>query len=119
MYRPTLDIEGKRYVLIEENELRRLENRKGGRKPGSASKFPPFPKADSEDNVPAIDYARVSIARDIAQRRKAVGMTQEQLARAAGIRQESLSRLEAAKHSSTVRTIDRIERALKNAESKR
>ena len=76
-------------------------------------------KPDAEGNVPAMEYVRVSIAREIAKRRKAVGMTQEKLAKAAGIRQESLSRLEAAKHSPTVRTVERIDKALKRAERQR
>lgn len=78
-----------------------------------------FPKPDAKGTVPAVEFMRASIARDIARRRKAVGMTQEELAAAAGIRQESLSRLEAAKHSPTLRTVERIDKALKRAERQR
>ena len=55
----------------------------------------------------------VSIARDIIRQRRELGLTQAQLAKLAGIRQETLSRLESGKHKPNVRTIERIESALK------
>ena len=113
--RQTVDIEGRRYVLIEEAELRRLEGGKRGPKKGRTPGPPPFPEPDEAGNVPALEFARVSIARDIARERLALGLTQAQLAKAAGIRQETLSRLESGKHSPTVRTVARIDRALKRA----
>jgi len=58
---------------------------------------------------------RASIARDIVLERRALGLTQEALAKLAGVRQETLYRLESGKHSPTVRTVEKIDRALKKA----
>ena len=84
----------------------------------AANEFPPFPPADANGNFPALEYIRVSIARDVIKDRKALGLTQEALAKLAGLRQETLSRLESGKHSPTVRTVEKIERALKKALTK-
>jgi transcriptional regulator with XRE-family HTH domain len=54
----------------------------------------------------------VVIARNIGTRRRKARMSQAELARKAGIRQETVSRLETGKHASTLRTIEKIERAL-------
>jgi transcriptional regulator with XRE-family HTH domain len=40
-------------------------------------------------------------------------LSQERLAELAGLRQETLSRLESGKHSPTVRTVEKIDVALK------
>jgi ribosome-binding protein aMBF1 (putative translation factor) len=105
-----LKIEGKRCVAIEENEFRRLERL--AKKVENPS-LPPFPPANAKGNVPAFEYMQVSIARDIIKERRALGLSQLQLAELAGLRQETLSRLESGKHSPTVRTVDKIDRALK------
>jgi len=70
-------------------------------------------------NRPAVAFARGSIARSIVTERKQLGLTQEALAKRAGIRQETLSRLESGKHSPTIRTVQKIERALQRAAAKR
>ena len=105
-----MKIEGKRCVAIEETEFRRLERL--ARRVENAP-LPPFPPADTRGNVPAFDYMQISIARDIINERRALGLSQLQLAELAGLRQETLSRLESGKHSPTVRTVDKIDRALK------
>jgi len=64
-------------------------------------------------NRPALDYIRVSIARDVIRERRTLGLTQEQLARLAGLRQETISRLESGKHAPSLRTIEKIDEALK------
>ncbi len=81
------------------------------------SRCPPLPKPDEEGNVPALEYVRTSIARDIIRERKALGLTQEQLAKLSGVRQETICRLEMGLHSPTVRTVEKIDRALKRARS--
>jgi ribosome-binding protein aMBF1 (putative translation factor) len=105
-----MKIEGRRCVAIEESEFRRLERlaRRAEHAP-----LPPFPSADAKGNVPAFEFMQVSIARDIIKERRALGLSQLRLAELAGLRQETLSRLESGKHSPTVRTVDKIERALK------
>jgi DNA-binding XRE family transcriptional regulator len=77
--------------------------------------FPPMPPLDDQGYYPAQEAIRVGLARTIVARRKAAGWTQEQLARAAGVRQETVSRLETGKHAPNIRTVDKIELALKNA----
>ena len=79
--------------------------------------LPPLPEPDAHGNYPALDYARASIARDINRERRALGITQEQLAKLSGVRQETICRLETGLHSPTVGTVERIDRALKRARS--
>ena len=56
-------------------------------------------KPDKNGRVPALEYARISLARDLIRDRKAVGLSQQKLAALAGIRQETLSRIETGKHT--------------------
>ena len=123
---------GKRFVMVEERELRRLkrlaakaEGAKGVRKAEVANSaranddaLPAYPPADAQGNRPAVQFARVSIARKIIQDRKAAGLTQQELARRAGVRQETISRLESGKHSPTVRTVEKIDHVLQAALAK-
>lgn len=77
--------------------------------------MPALPKPDANGHFPAIEYTRASLARSLIRERTALGLTQEQLAKLAGVREETLSRLESGKHSPTVRTVEKIERALQKA----
>ena len=116
MIRQVVEVRGKRFVMVEEAELRRLE-RQARR---AESQLPPLPPADAEGHRPALEYIRASIARDIIKERRALGLSQKRLAELAGLRQETLSRLESGKHSPTVRTVEKIDCALKRyAKSKR
>ena len=111
MVRQTVTIvNGKRFVMVEEAKLRRLE--KLARL--AESELPPWPPADAQGNRPALDYIRASIARDIIKERRALGLSQAQLAELAGLRQETLSRLESGKHSPTVRTVEKIDAGVKH-----
>lgn len=77
-----------------------------------------FGVTDYQGNRPATGFARVSIARSIIEGRRTLGISQQELARLAGVRQETISRLESGKHSPTVRTVEKIERALSRAAKK-
>ena len=77
--------------------------------------LPPWPAADVEGNRPAVEFARASIARSIIEERRALGISQQELARLSGLRQETISRLESGKHSPTVRTVEKIDQAHKRA----
>jgi DNA-binding XRE family transcriptional regulator len=98
--------------MVEEVELRRLEQLASS----AREALPPLPAPDAEGNRPALEYIRTSIAREIIQQRQTLGLTQQRLATLAGVRQETLSRLESGKHSPTVRTVEKIERALQQFE---
>lgn len=112
MIRQVVTVQGKRFALVPPAELRRLERLA---EIGAGSTLPPLPPADAEGNRPALAFARVSIARDIIQERMALGISQSELARLAGLRQETICRLESGRYSPTVRTVQKIDRALKQA----
>lgn len=116
MQRQTVKMNGKTFVLIEPRELQRLE-RIASR--AESDELPPLPATNADGNRPAVAFARASIARSIVTERKELGLTQEALAKSAGIRQETLSRLESGKHSPTIRTVQKIERALQRVAAKR
>jgi len=103
-------INGKRMVLLEEGEYRRLKQK-------ADEGEPLLPEPDSEGNYPAREYMLASIARSIIRHRRRAGLTQVELARRAGIRPETLNRIEQGKHSPSVSTVEKIERALKGAET--
>jgi DNA-binding XRE family transcriptional regulator len=115
MTRPIVRRNGKRYALVELAELRRLEHLAAMAQEGGP---PAWPQADAEGNRPAVEFARVSIARKIIERRRALGISQDELASLAGLRQETISRLESGKHSPTIRTVDKIDHALTLAEQR-
>lgn len=106
-----IELDGTRLVLMTERDYEEL-CRSAGQAP-SDDDLPSFPKPDRSGNMPAVEYARVSIARDLIRARRAAGLSQEALAKLAGVRQETLSRIETAKHSATSATLDRIDRAMR------
>jgi ribosome-binding protein aMBF1 (putative translation factor) len=77
---------------------------------------PSLPPADAEGNYPASGAMAVSIARSILRDRRRLGLSQAELARLAGIRPTTLDRIERGQGKATVRTIDKIEGALKTAQ---
>jgi ribosome-binding protein aMBF1 (putative translation factor) len=104
----TLTLAGHRFVIIPEAEYKRL----AGKTPE-----PLLPRPDAEGNYPAVETMRAMLARKIIRRRRAVGLSQVELARRAGIRAETLNRLEQAKHTPSIATVDALDRALSRAES--
>src|SRR5260370_36210286 len=101
-------INGKRMVLLEEGEYRRLKQK-------TDEGEPLLPEPDTEGNYPAREYMLASIARSIIRHRRRAGLTHVELARRAGIRPETLNRIEQGNHSPSVPTVERIERRLKRA----
>jgi DNA-binding XRE family transcriptional regulator len=63
-------------------------------------------------NYPAVEYARVSLARKVIKARRVAGLSQAELARRAAIRPETLNRIEKGKTSADTATIAKIVRAL-------
>lgn len=105
----TVTFDGKPYVILPREEYDRLTTL------AKAAELPPLPVADAQGNVPAVEYAKASLARKIIRDRVSAGLTQHSLAKKAGIRVETLCRIETGKHVPSVLTIDKIDRALRHA----
>jgi ribosome-binding protein aMBF1 (putative translation factor) len=100
---------GRRVVVLEPAEYERLRQK--------ADEWEPLlPAPDANGNYPAVEALRVSLARKIIRHRRRVGLTQRELARRAGIRPETLNRIEHAVKTPSVATIEKLERALQEAE---
>ncbi|HUG92693.1 MAG TPA: helix-turn-helix transcriptional regulator [Planctomycetaceae bacterium] len=99
---------GRRFVIVPEAEYRRLQQ---------AQSLPPLPEADADGTRPARESMRVMLAREIIVDRRRLGLTQAELARRAGIRPETLNRIEQRRHSPSIATVEKIDRALKEIEA--
>lgn len=108
-----LELAGKRFVVLEETEYDRLCRE--AREAPLEDDLPELPKPDKSGRFPAVEYARIALARDLIRDRKGLGLSQQQLAKSAGVRQETISRLEAGKQSASSRTVDKICQALEAA----
>lgn len=107
MLAQTIVLEGKPYVVLPRDEFDRLSTL------AKAGELPPLPGPDAQGNYPAVEYARASLARKIIRDRVAAGLSQRELAKHAGVRVETLCRIETGKHTPSVPTVDKIDRALK------
>jgi DNA-binding XRE family transcriptional regulator len=114
-----IEVAGQRFVLLPENEYDRLCSKAAETVPLDDSDLPALPKPNKQGNFPALEYARVSLARDIIRDRRSAGLTQQELAKQAGTRQETISRIESGKYTASVKLIDRIDRVLQKAIEKR
>src|SRR2546425_1067157 len=114
---PRLQLGRRRYVVLEEKEYERLCRATG--QALEPDELPPYPKPDADGNYPALEYARVSLARDLIRDRRALGLSQQQLAALAGLRQETISRLESGKHTADPRTVDKLCAALEREQNRR
>jgi DNA-binding XRE family transcriptional regulator len=108
----TFNVKGTTFVLVERAEYDRL------RELAKAAVLPALPQPDADGNVPAVQFARATIARGIIRDRVAAGLSQRELARLARVRAETLCRIETGKHTPSVETIQSIDRALKGAASR-
>ena len=81
------------------------------------TELPPLPPADAEGYFPAKETLRAILARQIISRRTALLWSQAELAKRSGVRQETVSRLEAGKDAPNVKSVDKIEGAMKKAEA--
>jgi len=105
----TIHLDGKAYVILERDEFERLATL------AKAAELPPLPEPDEDGNYPAVEYARANLARSIIRDRVEAGLSQRELARLAGIRPETLCRIETGRHTASVASIEKIDRALKKA----
>ena len=104
-----IQLGGEIYVILPRADYEKLTTL------AKAADLPALPKAQANGNYPAVDYARASLARKIIRDRVAAGLSQRELARLAGIRVETLCRIETGKHTPSVPTIDKVDRALRLA----
>ena len=104
----SLNLPGKKFVLIAESEYRRLTRHK-------EAAVPPMPAMSPDGTYPAAQAMRAMMARKIIAARTAVGLSQATLARNAGLRVETLNRLEKGKHTPDLGTMAKINKALDNA----
>jgi ribosome-binding protein aMBF1 (putative translation factor) len=105
-----LELKGEEYAVVPIREYRKLVQ--SGSEDIPDGDLPPMPPRRANGDYPAIQAARVSIARDIIRSRKAAGISQAALARRAGIRVETLNRIEKAKVTADVATMEKIDKAL-------
>jgi DNA-binding XRE family transcriptional regulator len=103
-----IEVEGKQFVLLPKIEYERLCREAGEASAVDDEGLPPLPKPDKSGRIPALEYARVSLARDLIRGRKKAGLSQQELADLAGVRQETISRIETGKHTASPKTVDKI-----------
>lgn len=104
-----LKLNGRDYVVLPREDYERLAGL------AKAGKRPLLPERDADGNYPAVEYARASLARKLIRDRVNAGLTQRELANLSGVRHETLCRLEAGRHTPSVATIAKIDRALRRA----
>jgi DNA-binding XRE family transcriptional regulator len=95
---------GDTFVLVPQDEYREMV-----RRPDPLS----MPPKTESGNYPALEAARVIMARSIIRDRKAIGVTQKALAAEAGIRAETLNRIENGRVMPDTSTLTKIDLALK------
>jgi DNA-binding XRE family transcriptional regulator len=98
-------VDGKRVVILDEAEFDRLLVK--------ADEFEPLmPEPNADGTYPALDALRADLALRIIRHRRKAGLTQADLARRAGIRPESLNRIEQGRVDPSIRTLEKIDKAL-------
>src|SRR5438105_6629124 len=95
---------GRRFVLVPEQEFKEL-----------TGEFVALPPRDADGTRDALSFARASIANTIISQRKALGLSQAQLARQAKVPVETLNRIERATRTADQATIEKIDRALRRS----
>jgi len=100
-------LEGELRKLVE--RVRRLEEQR------AEAVLPPLPEADADGYYPAVATLDALVARQIIMRRRKAGWSQVELARRAGVRPETVCRLETGKHAPNVATVDKLDRAFREA----
>src|SRR3954452_20741628 len=105
---PTERRGGKTYVVIPQSDYRRLID--AARRVESMPELPP---EAADGTMPALEFARASIARGIIRDRRALAWSQAELARRAGIRVETLNKIERAKVTPDAATLNKIDAAIR------
>jgi DNA-binding XRE family transcriptional regulator len=96
-----MTLDGREYVVIPRRKWKAMERAAAGGVSATAA-----------DGTYGIEDVRASLAHKVAIKRKAAKLTQAELAKLSGVRVETISRLENGLHMPSVRTFDKIDRAL-------
>ncbi len=117
----TLHLAGKDFVIPERREYERLARRHSDPRSGEPGvvgdvPLPAMPDKLPNGNYPALERLRAGLARKLITRRWAAQLSQAELAKRAGIRAETLNRIEKGKVTPSVATIDKLDKALTQAE---
>ena len=107
----TIEKNGTVFVLVPKEAWQRIA---AGDVP-----MPDLPEANAEGNRPALQTARVLIARGIIRDRTALGWSQGELARQSGVPVATLNRIERARVTPDASTIAKIDKAIKKASAPR
>jgi DNA-binding XRE family transcriptional regulator len=107
-----IQIKGERFVIVPESEYDRMRELARDLADGPG---PALPRPDVAGNVPAVEYARASLARKLIRDRRRAGLTQAELARLAGVRAETICRIEKGKTMPDTATFNKINRVLEKA----
>jgi DNA-binding XRE family transcriptional regulator len=108
----TIEIEGKRFVVLPQQEYEQLMARRAA---NGEDDLPTLPKPLANGNFDAIAFARASLARKMILDRRASGLSQAELARRSHVRVETLNRIERCKLTPSIATVDKLDRAMKTA----
>ena len=101
------EVGGEQVVLLSRKDYERLAKK-------ADVWEPPVPTPNQRGNYP-LEALDVVMAQEIIRARRKLGLTQAELARQAGIRAETLNRIEQGRNSPTMRTMQKIDRALKQS----
>jgi ribosome-binding protein aMBF1 (putative translation factor) len=112
MVASTFTMHGKRFVILPEAEYRRLRESKRSKLPQDEWGLPPLPAKLANGNYPAMEYARAVTARDLIRSRRALGLSQAELAHQAGVRVETLNRIERAKMNASPAIMEKLDAVL-------
>lgn len=102
-----MTLPGGDYVILEKSEYDRLMK---------IANLPAYPQSDANGTYPAVEYARVSLARKLIQRREAIGWSQADLAKHSGMRVETLNRIERGKTTPSLQSVQKLHSAMEKAE---
>ena len=108
----TFTMNGRRFVVLPEAEYRRLRESKRSKGPQEEWGLPPLPAKLPNGNYPAIEYARAVMARDLIRTRRALGLSQAELAKKASVRVETLNRIERAKINASPAVMEKLDAVL-------
>jgi ribosome-binding protein aMBF1 (putative translation factor) len=110
----TIEIAGRPMVILPQREYFKLRDKAS--LPTPELNLPKLPAKGADGGYPAAEYIRVSIAREIIRRRRSLGLPQAALARRAGLSKAYLCRVEKGHMNPTVKSIAKIDAALKAVE---